>query len=213
MQVDGLNTGASLNGGGVSTYIADIGNAQEVALTTSGGLGEAEVGGPTISIVPKTGGNLFKGTVYLGGVGSGMVASNYTDALRLAGLSTPGNLLKQWDVNAAVGGPIKKDRLWFFATARDEGQYRSIPGIYPNLNAGDKTKWLYAPDKTKQAQGAESWQVGTLRLTLQATPRNKFNVYWDEQNPCNGATYSAASRGVASSRARERSSARSGLAG
>ena len=57
MQVDGLNTGASLNGGGVSTYIADIGNAQEVALTTSGGLGDAEVGGPTISIVPKTGGN------------------------------------------------------------------------------------------------------------------------------------------------------------
>ena len=191
MQVDGLNTGASLNGGGVSTYIADIGNAQEVALTTSGGLGEAEVGGPTISIVPKTGGNTFKGTVYFGGVGSRMVGSNYTEALRIAGLSTPGSLLKQWDANAAVGGPIKKDKLWFFATARDEGQYRSIPGIYPNLNAGDRTRWLYAPDKTRQAQGAESWQVGTLRLTLQATPRNKFNVYWDEQNPCNGATYSS----------------------
>src|SRR5882762_2745525 len=157
MQVDGLNTGASLNGGGVSTYIADIGNAQEVALTTSGGLGEAEEGGPSISIVPKTGGNTFKGTVYVGGVGSRMVGSNYTEALRIAGLSTPGKLLKQWDVNAAVGGPIKKDKLWFFATARDERQYRSIPEIYPNLNAGDKTKWLYAPDKTSQAQGAESW--------------------------------------------------------
>ena len=34
MQVDGLNVGATLNGGGVSTYIADIGNAQEV--TTHG---------------------------------------------------------------------------------------------------------------------------------------------------------------------------------
>src|SRR5229473_1075353 len=90
MQVDGLNTGAALNGGGVSTYIADIGNAQEVALTTSGGLGEVEVGGPSISIVPKTGGNTFKGTVYVGGVGSRMVGNNYSDALRIAGLSTPG---------------------------------------------------------------------------------------------------------------------------
>ena len=46
MQVDGLNTGAALNGGGVSTYVADISNASEVVTTTSGGLGEAEVGGP-----------------------------------------------------------------------------------------------------------------------------------------------------------------------
>ena len=46
MQVDGLGTGAALNGGGVSTYVADISNAQEVVTTNSGGLGEAEVGGP-----------------------------------------------------------------------------------------------------------------------------------------------------------------------
>src|SRR5258708_28360177 len=68
MQVDGLNTGAALNGGGVSTYVADISNAQEVVLTTSGGLGEAEVPGPTLSIVPKTGSHLFKGHASLSGV-------------------------------------------------------------------------------------------------------------------------------------------------
>jgi hypothetical protein len=43
-QVDGLNTGASLNGGGVSGYRQDVENAQEVAITTAGGLGETEVG-------------------------------------------------------------------------------------------------------------------------------------------------------------------------
>ena len=85
MQVDGLNTGAALNGGGVSTYIADISNAAEVVTTTSGGLGEAEVGGPTLSIVPKSGGNTVKGAVYLSGVSSGMVGSNYSDALKAAG--------------------------------------------------------------------------------------------------------------------------------
>src|SRR2546426_12092881 len=73
MQVDGLNTGAALNGGGVSTYVADISNAAEVVTTTSGGMGEAEVGGPSLSIVPKSGGNTVKGQIYLSGVSSGMV--------------------------------------------------------------------------------------------------------------------------------------------
>ena len=195
MQVDGLNTGAALNGGGVSTYIADISNAAEVVTTTSGGLGEAEVGGPTLSIVPKSGGNTVKGQVYLSGVSSGMVGSNYTDALKAAGLTTPGVLLQQWDYTGGVGGPIVKDRLWYYGTLRDEGQHRSIPGVFPNLNAGDPTKFTYAPDTTRSAQGDESYQLASIRLTTQITPRNKFNYHQDLQWPCNGATFSTSGDG------------------
>ena len=101
---------------------------QEVAITTSGGLGEAEVGGPAISIVPKTGGNTFKGAVYLSGVPSGWVGSNYTTTLRRAGLTTPGALIKQWDFTGGIGGPIKKDRLWFFVTAATKGSTGRFPG-------------------------------------------------------------------------------------
>ncbi|HET6957120.1 MAG TPA: carboxypeptidase regulatory-like domain-containing protein, partial [Vicinamibacterales bacterium] len=186
MQVDGLNTGAALNGGGVSTYVADISNAQEVVTTTSGGLGEAEVGGPTLSIVPKSGGNTVKGAVYLSGVSSGMVGSNYQ---KVPGFAVPGVLLSQWDYTGGVGGPIVKDRLWYYGTARDEGQHRTIPGIYPNLNAGDPTKFSYSPDTTRQAQGAESFQLFSIRLTTQITPRNKFNYHQDFQLPCNGAAF------------------------
>jgi hypothetical protein len=191
MQVDGLNTGAALNGGGVSTYVADISNAAEVVTTTSGGLGEAEVGGPTISIVPKSGGNRFAGQAYLSGVPDGWVQSNYTDDLKQRGLSTPGTLIKQWDFTGGFGGPILKDRIWFYVTGRDEGQHRSIPGIYPNLNAGDASKWEYVPDTTKQARGAESFQLFSQRFTIQATPKNRFNVHLDWQLPCNGASFSS----------------------
>jgi hypothetical protein len=195
LQVDGLNVGAALNGGGVSTYTADISNAQEIVMTTSGGLGEAEVGGPTLSIVPKTGGNTTRGNIYLSGVPEGWVGSNYSPELQAAGLSTPGALVRQWDFTGGVGGPIKKDRLWYYFTARDQGQWRTIPGTFPNLNAGRADQWLYVPDTTKSAQGRESWQVGTLRLTLQASAKNKFNFYWDEQLPCNGATYDSTTDG------------------
>src|SRR5688500_8522619 len=189
MQVDGLNTGAALNGGGVSTYVADIANAAEVVTTTSRGLGEAEVGGPTLSIVPRSGGNEVTGSVYLSGVTEGMVGDNYSRELQDAGLSVPGQLLKQWDFTGGVGGPIKRDRIWYYVTARDEGQHRSIPGIFPNLNAGDPTKWEYLPDTSRQARGAESFQLFSARGTIQATPRNKFNIHWDWQIPCNGATF------------------------
>jgi hypothetical protein len=195
MQVDGLNTGAALNGGGVSTYVADISNATEVATTTSGGLGEAEVGGPTLSIIPRSGGNNMAGSVYLSGVPTKFVGSNYSDALRQAGLSTPGELIKQWDFTGGVGGPIKRDRIWYYATARDEGQHRTIPGIFPNLNAGNPNAWEYLPDRTRQARGAESFQIFTTRFTIQASQRNKFNIHWEWQVPCNGSTATTSADG------------------
>ena len=188
LQVDGLAVGAPLSGGGVSGYLPDVGNSQEVSFTTSGGLGEAEVGGPTMNIVPKTGGNSVKGTLYFAGVGGGLVGSNYTDELRTAGLRTPGKLLKLWDYNGGVGGPIVKDRIWYFASSRREGSWQSVPGMYRNQNAGDRTKFTYVPDLTRQAATAGDWTTASLRLTLQPTARNRFNVFWDEQVPCQGAS-------------------------
>ena len=60
LQVDGMNVGASRGGGGVSGYSVDTSNVQEVTFRTSGGLGEAETGGPLMNVVPKTGGNQYK---------------------------------------------------------------------------------------------------------------------------------------------------------
>jgi Carboxypeptidase regulatory-like domain len=189
LQLDGISVGSAFNGGGVSAYIADVGNAQEVAMTTSGGLGEAEVGGPALNVVPKTGGNTVKGSVYLSGVTKGMIGSNYTDDLKARGLLTPGSNTKIWDFNAGVGGPIMKDRLWFFATARDEGSHRTVPGMFANLNAGDPTKWTYQADPSRPAAVAASFRTASVRLTSQATPRNKISIFWDEQMPCEGSAW------------------------
>ena len=187
IQVDGLNTGAAFNGAGVSSYMVDISNAQEIATTTSGGLGEAEVGGPSFSIVPKTGGNDLRGSFYQSNVTKGMVGDNYTDELKNAGLTTPGKLFKLWDSNLGIGGPIKKDMLWFFFQFRDQGSHRTIPGMFANKNMGDPTKWTYEQDLSRPAVAAGSWRNASLRLTAQPTPKHKFGVFWDQQIPCQGA--------------------------
>jgi Carboxypeptidase regulatory-like domain len=193
VQVDGLAIGAAIGGSGSSSYVADTSNAQEVTFTNQGGLGEAETGGPTLNVVPRTGGNRVSGSFYSAFVRSSMVDNNYSQTLKAQGLPTPGGLERVWDVNLGIGGPIRKNKLWFFANLRDTGADYLVPGLFPNLNEFNPAKWTYEPDrahKVLQASGSGNYQNASVRLTLQASQRNKFNVFWDEQFVCAGASYS-----------------------
>ena len=129
LQVDGMNVGASRGGAGVSGYTVDTGNVQEVTFATSGGLGEAETGGPYMNFIPKAGGNTFSGSFVTSYSNQSLQSGNYTQALKDAGLRVPGELLKLWDVDGALGGPIKRDQLWFYFIARNFGQALSVPGM------------------------------------------------------------------------------------
>jgi hypothetical protein len=190
VNVDGISDGAAFNGAGVSSYIIDVGNAREIAMTTSGGLGENEGGGPALNVLPKEGGNSLHGTLFVTGANGDMIGSNYTQELRDRGLTTPGETRKVWDFNLGLGGPIKRDRLWFYLNVRDEGSERTVPGMFANRNAGDASKWTYEADSSRPAVLAASYRITALRLTGQATPRNQFKVFWDQQRPCEGGAAS-----------------------
>jgi hypothetical protein len=184
VMLDGMNAGAVRGGAGVSNYQVDVANSQELAYTLSGGLGEAETGGPTMNVVPRTGGNKLTGSFFFSGANSAMQGSNLTDDLRAAGLRDPNELIKAWEVNGAIGGPIVRDRLWFFLSAKDQGTRQYVSGMYYNKNAGNPNAWTYEADLSKRAIYDGTWIQVPLRLTLQATPRNKFNIFWDEQRMC-----------------------------
>ena len=186
VNLDGISVGSAFNGAGVSSYIPDVGNAREVTMTTSGGLGETEGGGPSMNIVPREGGNSMRGSFYSAGVGGAMIDSNYTKELQDRNLPVPGRYRKVWDLNLGVGGPIVQDRLWYFGSLRNEGSERTVTNMFGNANAGDPTKWTYVADRSRPAVNAASYRPLTLRLTAQATPRNKFTAFWDEQRPCEG---------------------------
>ena len=191
LNLDGISVGSAFNGAGVSSYIPDIGNAREITMTTSGGLGETEGGGPSLNIVPREGGNTLRGSFYGAGVGTSMIDSNYTQALKDRKLPEPGRYRKVWDLNLGVGGPIAPNRLWYFASLRNEGSERTVTNMFANANAGDPTKWTYVADRSRPAVNAASYRPLTLRLTAQATARNKFTAFWDEQRPCEGGAAQA----------------------
>jgi hypothetical protein len=185
--VDGLSTGSAFNGGGVSGYIIDTANSQEMQLTLSGGLGESEVGGTIVNFVPKTGGNTFSGTFFASTAGEWSQGNNIDADLEAKGLSQPAALYKNWDAQASVGGPIFRDRLWFLANYRDFGTHEDILGMYGNLNAGNPNSWRYEPNQNLKARNAVSRTVTSIRLTAQVTPRNKVGFFFDNQKACDGS--------------------------
>ena len=182
LNMDGIGTGGAT--GGVSLLIVDTGNAAEITVSTTGGSADAEIGGPIINVVPRTGGNAFSGQFFGAGAGPAMQSSNFTQELKDAGLLSPSDLKKVWDVNLAVGGPIKRDKAWFFATTRNQGSYVSVSNTYFNRNAGDPNAWRYDPDLDHQSENDSWWKSTSLRTTLQMSPRNKIAMFWDEQSSC-----------------------------
>ena len=121
INLGGMQIGNGAGGGGQSNFLADIGNAEEVTFITSGALGEAEVGGPTMNIVPKVGGNSYKGSFFVNGANSALQGSNYTTALKNAGLTAPNSPIKAYDIDGGVGGPIRKDGLCTLRLAAPKG--------------------------------------------------------------------------------------------
>ena len=128
LQLDGTSTGAAVGGSGTSYYVVDVGNAQEVTFSTSGGMGESETGGPLMNVVPRQGGNVRNGTIFANGASGALQSSNFTQELKDAGLAAPGELQKIWDVNGTFGGPLMKDRLWYVVTGRYQGNRKYVEG-------------------------------------------------------------------------------------
>ena len=108
-------------------------------------------------------------------------------SLKAKGLSQPSALYKNWDVQASLGGPIIKDKLWFFANYRDFGEHDDILGMWGNLNAGNPNSWTYKADPNLKARNAVAATVTAARLTAQVTPRNKVGFFFDNQLQCNGS--------------------------
>jgi hypothetical protein len=182
VQVDGLSAG--WQGMGVSSYQPEVGAAEEVTFSITGGLGEAGTGGPQMNLIPRQGGNTLSGTVFTGLSGDAWQGSNLSSEQEAGGLRALSEIVKLWDVNFMLGGPIKRDKVWFFWTARHVGNRNTVAGIFINKNVGDPTKWTYDPDFNQQAEDDTTVKNMSLRLTWQASPRNKFTLWWDEQKTC-----------------------------
>jgi len=81
-----------------------------------------------------------------------------------------------WDFNPGVGGPVARNRVWFYASVRSNGSWNYVPGMVYNRNANNPNAWTYDPDPNAPVSNNNTWKEAQFRLTSQLTTRNKFAV-------------------------------------
>ena len=163
VQVDGMVVN-SISDVGVQAYHNDA-MSQEFSYQTSAVSAEVSWGGIRLNMIPRQGGNKFSSVIYGGGTAQSWQGDNVSAELRARGLEAGNGIAHIYDVNGSLGGPIKRDRLWFYASFRKN----SVDEIVANN--------FYADGR----QGVEDQFVinGTVRLTGQLSNANKVTVYYD----------------------------------
>jgi hypothetical protein len=174
-QVEGLDVGW-IRGTQDRAY-DNFSMAQEIAVETNAAGAEVSGGGVRINLVPREGGNTFRGDVIFSGMTKGWQANNITPALQAAGLPTPTRSEYMFDINPAVGGRIVRDRLWFFASGRLN---------HANLLPAGATFFVPAPGNlggvpgTKEGVNRTYTDNFSFRFTYQINQKHKLTAYRDQ---------------------------------
>ena len=170
VMVDGMRLNLLEGQGQFSGIYLNDGMAQEISYDTGAQSAEVAQGGLRVNMIPREGGNTFKGIFFLQGANGPLASDNRSDAVK-AFIPQPLGLAYTYELNPSFGGPIKRDKLWFYFTYK-----LSSTKSYTTL-----------PDRSQGTQ--ENWPNYSYvtRLTWQATSRDKVRVYVDKQ--MNGQRY------------------------
>jgi hypothetical protein len=177
--VDGMILNGIEGDGSVQSYFNDM-MFEEVSYQTSAINAETSAGGVRANMIPKDGGNAFKGTAFFSAGNKSLQSDNSADAIA-AGLKAPDALSKVWDINLAEGGPIKKDKLWFFVTGRDWGVYQYIANSF----------FRYGDQAGQQTIDDARISSALVRLTDRIGDKHKIAGYLDRIRKFRGHENSA----------------------
>jgi hypothetical protein len=178
--IDGMSLDGQLREDSSTNWVPDS-NFQEYSFDYSANTAEYETGGVRINQIPADGGNTFRGGVFFDFATQGMQGSNLDDRLRAAGMRDPNRVKELWMVQAKIGGPIVRNRLWFFVT---HNRYAADTYAADSYFNQDTRARVYVPDLSRQAFAEQQTFVSSGRLTWQATPRNKFTAYMTNGEQC-----------------------------
>jgi hypothetical protein len=137
-KLEGIDT---TEGTGANAGYFDFGSFEEFQVGGAGSGADSFGGGTNMSITVKSGGDRFTGNWYSDWQGDATISDNVPDAFRVANQKdedgyfsssalTRGNPIdRQYDINFNIGGPIWKQKAWFFYSYRLNDQYKYTLGI------------------------------------------------------------------------------------
>ena len=183
--IEGLRLNNLCGQGNFSGVYWNDGSFQELSYVTGADSAEMGQGGMRVNMVPKDGGNQFKGSIFGNWAGEQFTANNLGNDLTgdltynpNNRLNNVGNIQKVWDLNPSIGGPILKDKIWFNYTFRSWGVYKYVADSYFDSNP---SPFVYTADTSRPGldDGYIFSNVG--RIAAQVTSKDKLSVYFDKQ--------------------------------
>lgn len=165
--IDGLRVNNLCGSGQYSGFYMNDASVQEVTFTTGAESAEMQNGGLRINSTPKDGGNQFSGTFFAYGMNGGLQADNRSDEVKAAGVPQP-SIAYTYQINPSFGGPIKRDKLWFYFTYKYEDNKTYVAS----------SEFADGSQAYRQAMGNYS---AVTRLTWQASQKDKIRFYLDRQ--------------------------------
>lgn len=183
---DGMNTNNFYGGGGGQMRVWKFNTiaVQETVVDTGSSSAEVETGGANVNMIPRDGGNRFTAHSILAFANGDFASGNVSDAL-IARNSRDNqkSVKKVWDYGLGVGGPIVKDRLWFYTATRFWGAHNSAANNYFNKST---VFYRYEADLERPAF-SDFWQRDAqARFTLQASSKHKItsSIAWQRACGC-----------------------------
>ncbi len=125
VQVDGANSTEDTGGTGYFNY----GAFEEVSIGTDSNDASMPTPGVQINAVVKSGGNQFRGDLYVDFQDAKMQGENVSDEQRQKGLGEGTRITRYYDPNLGIGGPIKRDKVWYFVSLRKQYSGSNIGGF------------------------------------------------------------------------------------
>lgn len=156
-------------GGGVVSYdgmiwdqtYGDFGTYEEAQITTAAKGADSMNPGLTMNLVVKSGSNTWRGLGSANYQSGDLQSDNISDDLLARGYAPGVNkFTKLVDYYGEVGGPILRDRLWFYASHRDASSGNFIPGF---IRLSDR----------EQVEFYTKLQDPTGKVTYQLSKNNK----------------------------------------
>lgn len=167
-EIEGIMVNEGGGGGGSDMGIyTDYGSYSEIAINAVGNTAEMPNPGVLSQLIAKSGGNTYRGNVYLDYQNESMEAHNIDARQLAAGVTGSGvleardtnRLSRLQDFNVDIGGFLKRDKLWWYSAYR-----RTVTGQrYPTLVDDVQETWV---------------PVGTAKVTFNVTQTQKVVAYY-----------------------------------
>src|SRR3954469_17427635 len=165
--IDGLRVNNLCGSGQYSGFYMNDASVQELTYSTGSESAEIQSSGIRVNSVPKDGGNRFSGSFFAYGQGSSLQSDNRSAAVKAAGVTIAGTAY-DYQIYPSFGGPVVKDKLWFYATYK----YQDNKFYVPSSHFADGSPAY------RNAMGNYS---GVGRVTWAASSKDKIRVYVEKQ--------------------------------